>query len=445
MNQINEIWEMALEHMGEKLSKDSQLIMRTLVAEERPNAVVLYAPNKYSLKTIREKHWDILQETFKLRLEQAGITKPLKIELEALPDIFAVVKKEEPSFATNLNGEYRFDNFVRGHSNESAFIAARAVATEYQNFSNPLLIYGQAGLGKSHLLHAIGNEMLIRGLKKVLYISGEAFSQEVIAMIFKPNNGGNNFNSSYEFHHKFHNLDALLIDDVQLISKKERSQFELFNIYNHLISNNKQVVFASDKHPNQLLNFEERLTSRFAHGVTVNVEKPDLETRVAILKHKAEALNFNLPNFVALDIANNCQSRSVRELEGELRTLYMNYANNPSYDYANYQVKSPANTEEAPRPPANGQWIQELVCSQFQVSLEQLTMKGRGKAQVVLARQIAMCLLKDLTDLSYMQIGELFGREHSTVIHAQKTIKNKCRKDEQLKAVYEQLLRRANH
>lgn len=438
MNNLHEIWELALIHLETLVSQDGMLVARALAVSERDGEIILSAPNKYALNKARQKLWTDIKKAFGVRLEQAKIFKPLRLELEALPDIFAQPSPEE-SFATGLSNEFRFDNFIRGHSNESAFIAAKAVATQYQNYSNPLMIYGAAGLGKSHLLHAIGNEMRARGLKKVLYISGEAFSQEVVAMIFRPNN---HFNGSYEFHHKFHSLDALLIDDIQLISKKERSQFELFNIYNHLILNKKQIVFASDKHPSALINIEERLTSRFSHGVTVNVERPDVETRIAILKHKAGELNFDLPNYVVVDIANNANTRNVRDLEGELRTLYMAYSANPEALNSKYQPRASTPSADGADFGRHANVIQEIVCNHYGVKMEELLSKRRGKAQVVLARQMAMTLLKDLTSLSYIQIGERFGREHSTVIHAQKTIRSKCKKDEALRRDFEALKRR---
>lgn len=433
------IWEQALEQLKDQLKQDALITLRALIPEPRGQDCVLLAPNKYILETIKKDYWHRVVATLEA-LQPEGSLRQWHLELETsrkTPSLSVTAispsETETERFQNHVRADYRFDNFVAGHSNEHAFAAAQAIAQAYNDIMNPLLIYGNTGLGKSHLLHAIGNGMLQRGLKKVLYISGEDFVNTYINALHRQ--GGE---SIQELTKRFRSLDALLIDDVQFLADKQRSQIEFFNTFNSLFDSKRQIVLASDRYPRDIEGLEERLKSRFGHGLTVSVEQPELETRIAIVLQKARAIHCPMPQEVAHYLAENIAS-NIRELEGAVRTLFSRHLYEKKALDLDLARQSISEQVQSQRKQTNVHNIQKAVAQYYQVSVSELTMKGRGKAHIVLARQVAMSLAKDIGGLSYPQIGEAFGRDHSTVIHAYSSIQERCKQDEEFAEHYRNL------
>ncbi len=310
-----------------------------------------------------------------------------------------------------LNPKYTFDTFVIGNSNRFAHAAALAVAEAPAKAYNPLFIYGGVGLGKTHLMHAIGHYILNQNsLQRVLYVSSEKFTNELINAIKD--------NKNEEFRSKYRNIDVLLVDDIQFIAGKERTEEEFFHTFNALYEANKQIIISSDKPPKEITSLEDRLRSRFEWGLTADMQAPDLETRIAILRKKAQLENLDVPNEIVVFIADKIAS-NIRELEGALNKViaYSSLTQNEiTLDIANEALKdilSANNTKVL-----NCATIQEVVARYFDIRPEDFKSKKRTR-DIAYPRQIAMYLCRDLTDMSLPKIGEGFGgRDHTTVIHA---------------------------
>lgn len=331
--------------------------------------------------------------------------------------------KNNPYKPTNrLNPKYIFENFIVGKNNEFAHAAALAVAENYQNpsevHSNPLFIYGGVGLGKTHLMQAIGHFIHEQDSeKKILYVTSEQFTNELINSIQTGKNEA--------FRNKYRKVDLLLIDDIQFIADKDRTQEEFFHTFNELHGSNKQIVLTSDKPPKDIKSLEERLISRFAWGLVVDISTPDLETRIAILNSKAENEGYDVPVEVINYIAENVKS-NIRELEGALSRVmaYSKITNGKITEQtASIVLKDIYNTKE--KKEITTQLIKETVSKLFAITVDDLDSKKRSR-DIAYPRQIAMYLARELTELSLPKIGEDFGgRDHSTVIHAY----NKIEKD----------------
>ncbi len=306
--------------------------------------------------------------------------------------------------SSSLNPKYTFDSFVVGSSNQFAHAAARAVAEIPSKSYNPLFIYGGVGLGKTHLMHAIGHYIQARQKRlKLLYISADRFINEMINAI--------RFDRLPAFRQKYRSIDVLLVDDIQFIAGKDRTQEEFFHIFNALHDAQKQIVISSDCPPRQIPTLEERLHSRFEWGLIADIQPPDIETKVAILRKKAEAERVEIPENVALFIASKVRT-NIRELEGSLIRLIA---------YA-----SLTGTEEKP---ITIEMIQKFVADHYNVKLTDLKAKNNAKS-VVVPRQIAMYLTKTLTGASLPEIGKEFGgKHHSTVIHSVSKIDDLRKKD----------------
>ncbi|MSO30097.1 MAG: chromosomal replication initiator protein DnaA [Acidobacteria bacterium] len=318
--------------------------------------------------------------------------------------------------ASGLNPRYTFDTFVVGPSNQFAHAASRAVAEAPSRSYNPLFIYGGVGLGKTHLMHAIGHYVLQhgRGLK-LTYISSERFMNEMINAV--------RYERILDFRERYRSVDVLLVDDIQFVSGKEGTQTEFFHTFNSLYDAQKQIVLSSDRQPNEIPALEERLRSRFEWGLTTDIQPPDLETRVAILKRKAETEAVPLPDSVALYIANRIKS-NIRELEGSLIRL-LAYASltgrQISLDLAQDVLK---NVLEQDDRAVTIETIQKFVSDYYQLKTGDLKSRNNSKS-VSMPRQVAMYLCKNLTHASLPEIGRRFGgKHHSTVIHSIKKINN---------------------
>ena len=324
-------------------------------------------------------------------------------------------KKEQNKQKTLLNPKYTFDTFVIGKGNQMAHAAALVVAEDPGSIYNPLFFYGGVGLGKTHLMHAIGHQMLLkRPNAKIKYVSSENFTNDFIYSIQK--------NRMEEFRNEYRTVDLLLVDDIQFLVNKEGTQEEFFNTFEELYRNNKQIVLTSDRLPNEIPTLPERLVSRFAWGLSVDITPPDLETRTAILRTKAEAENLEIPDDTLSYIAGQIDS-NIRELEGALVRVQA-FATMQNVDIttslAAEALKALKNSQ--PLTQVTIQDIQEQVAKYYHVQVKDLKGKKRVKT-IVVPRQIAMYLARELTDYSLPKIGAEFGgKDHTTVIHAHEKI-----------------------
>ncbi|ADL49792.1 chromosomal replication initiator protein DnaA [Clostridium cellulovorans] len=349
--------------------------------------------------------------------------------------IIATVSPDEMNSV--LNPKYTFNSFVIGNSNRFAHAACLAVAESPAKAYNPLFIYGGVGLGKTHLMHAIGHYILKNNSKaKVAYVSSEKFTNELINSIKDDKNE--------EFRNKYRNVDLLLIDDIQFIAGKERTQEEFFHTFNALYDANKQIILSSDRPPKEIPTLEDRLRSRFEWGLIADIQPPDFETRIAILKKKADVEKLNVPNEVLTYIATTIKS-NIRELEGALiRIVAFSSLTNKeiSVDLAQEALKDIISNRATKQ--ITIELIQEIVASYYNLKIEDFKSARRTK-NIAYPRQIAMFLCRKLTDNSLPKIGEEFGgRDHTTVIHAYEKINEAYKSDESLKNIIEILTKRIN-
>ncbi|MDI9476348.1 MAG: chromosomal replication initiator protein DnaA [Natronincolaceae bacterium] len=339
----------------------------------------------------------------------------------------------ETSSLTNLNPRYTFDTFVIGNSNRFAHAASVAVAESPSKAYNPLFIYGGVGLGKTHLMHAIGDYILQNNPKtKVVYVSSETFTNELINSIRDDRN--------VDFRNRYRTMDVLLIDDIQFIAGKERTQEEFFHTFNTLHESNKQIIISSDRPPKEIPTLEDRLRSRFEWGLIADIQPPDLETRIAILRKKAQIENVEIPNEIMVHIAKKIQS-NIRELEGALIRIiaYSSLTNSEiTVELASEALKELFSSKARE---LNVDLIKETVSAQFNIKMEDFNSKKRTRA-IAYPRQIAMYLCRELTDLSLPKIGEEFGgRDHTTVIHAYDKITNDIENDTGFKEKIETIIK----
>jgi len=351
------------------------------------------------------------------------------------PPRAAFRQTEQPIAQSNLNPRYTFENFIKGDSNQLARAAALAVGNNPGGTSfNPLVIYGGTGLGKTHLMHALGNHAIALGkAKRVVYVSSEKFTIEFVEAIQS--------DRVNEFSYFYRSVDLLIVDDIQFFSGKEKTQDNFFHTFNTLYQLGKQIVLSSDVPPKELKGLDERLISRFQSGLTADIQPPDLETRIAILRKKSEDNSFELAQDVVDFIASNVTS-NIRELEGCLISLIARASldnREITVDLAREVLRMVVNESKSP---INIDQIQRTVCEFFDIPEDLLRAKTR-KQEVVNARQVAMYLSKELTNSSLKTIGLHFGgRDHSTVIHSCQSIQDRLRSDSAFKQTIDQLRRR---
>ncbi|HHW13545.1 MAG TPA: chromosomal replication initiator protein DnaA [Firmicutes bacterium] len=341
--------------------------------------------------------------------------------------------RSEP--AAPLNPKYTFDTFVVGNSNRFAHAAALAVAEAPAKAYNPLFLYGGVGLGKTHLMHAIGHYVqALHPFSKVVYVTSEKFTNDLINSIRD--------DRTVEFRNKYRNIDVLLVDDIQFLAGKERTQEEFFHTFNTLYEAQKQIVLSSDRPPREIPTLEDRLRSRFECGLITDIQAPDLETRVAILRKKAESEHLDLPHEVLLYLSKLIHS-NIRELEGALIRVL-------AYASLNARPITVELAEEALRDlvPSPKQKvitverIQEVVADHFHLSLDDMKARRRTRT-VAFPRQVAMFLARELTDLSLPRIGEAFGgRDHTTVIHAYERVQEASQQDPELQRALARIIQR---
>ncbi len=335
----------------------------------------------------------------------------------------------------NFNTKYTFDNFVVGNSNRYVYAAARGVAEHPFDKINPLFIYGGVGLGKTHLLHAIGNYLIKTNPElKILYVTCEKFTHDYVESLKSSKAQANS-----EYRDKYRNVDVLMIDDIQFISNKTGTQEEFFHTFNDLYQNQKQIIIASDRHPKEIASLEERLRSRFSMGLMQDIQIPDFETRLAILQKKAQQENYSVSHEVINLIAERCDT-NIRELEGMLSKVCF---------YASLTGKPTATKEDADealkdvisttKQNLTSDRIIDCVCKYFSITKDDLVGKKRTK-EIVEPRQICMYLIYEMLDLPLVSIGQLFGgRDYTTVIHAREKISDLIKENNRIKVTVNDL------
>ncbi len=342
---------------------------------------------------------------------------------------------------SNINSKYTFDSFIVGESNKFAYMAAVAVAENPGKTYNPLFLYGNSGLGKTHLMHAIGNFIIENSNKKVLYVTSEQFISDFLN-INKKDESGTNFSYIDNFKNKYRGVDVLIIDDIQFLGGATQTQQEFFNTFNNLYDDNKQIIISSDRSPDDLKKLEDRLRTRFNWGLSVNIYPPDYEMRVQILRKKIIGQNMDgtINDDVISYIANNCES-DVRQLEGALTRViaYATMFNTRNIDLALAIEALKDYLSKASFTKNNIQKIQQIVADYYNITVEDLKSKKR-KASIAFPRQVAIYLCRTTTEESFPKIGIQFGgRDHSTIMHSVDKIENEIKKNPQFKLVIDAL------
>lgn len=425
------LWQQCLQRLRDEIPQQqfSQWIS-PLQVEETGDGVILYAPNQYVLDGVSQDYLttieSVLNKINRGQFTQVSLVvgakrsvgqawaKAQAAEEKATPQ---VIPDQEPSIPhiSNLNVSFTFDNFVEGKSNQLAKAAATQVAENPGGAYNPLFLYGGVGLGKTHLMHAVGNLISQKRTNaKVLYLHSERFVADMVKALQS--------NAINEFKRRYRTVDALLIDDIQFFAGKERSQEEFFHTFNALLEGQQQIILTSDRYPKEINGIEERLKSRFGAGLTVAVQPPELETRVAILMNKAIQSNIDLSPEVAFFIAKRIRS-NVRELEGALKRVIANAHFTGSIitlEFVQEALKDLLAIQEKLVSIDN---IIKTVSEYYKIKVSELLSKRRSRS-VARPRQVAMALCKELTNHSLPEIGDAFGgRDHTTVLHACRLIK----------------------
>ena len=448
------LWKKCLDHLeGELTAQQFNTWIRPLQAIEDDSTLRLLAPNRFVLDWVNEHFKNQLSEITAKIKEGAEVRVQLEVGSNSRPAVAVVRQSPPPSPAfqfgqaqepprpnseevrhvSGLQPEFTFDNFVEGKSNQLARAASAQVGENPGTSYNPLFIYGGVGLGKTHLMHAIGNLLIKRSPEaKVVYVHSERFVGDMIKAL--------RHNAINDFKRYYRSVDALLIDDIQFFANKERSQEEFFHTFNTLMEEQSQIVLTCDRYPKEVGGLEERLKSRFGWGLIVSIEPPELETCVAILKSKAIQAGVELPDDVAFFIAKRIRS-NVRELEGSLRRVIASarFMGQPiSIELAKQALKDLLALQDKLVTIDN---IQRTVAEYCKIRYADLMSKRRSRS-VARPRQIAMALSKELTKHSLPEIGEAFGgRDHTTVLHACRKIGELRKSDPRTNEDYTNLLR----
>jgi chromosomal replication initiator protein len=446
------LWQQCLDRLEDELpAQQFNTWIRPLHAEREPDALRLLAPNRFVLDWVKDRYGEQIitfarqisgNGGLRLILEIGSRKKPVEAPAHATrpaPAAPAAGVSEPPARTTgsarrnNLNSNFTFENFVEGKSNQLARAASVQVAGNPGQAYNPLFLYGGVGLGKTHLMHAIGNMILQqRPGANVVYLHSERFVADMVKAL--------QHNAINEFKRHYRSVDALLIDDIQFFAGKERSQEEFFHTFNALLEGQQQVILTCDRYPKEVDGLEERLKSRFGWGLTVAIEPPELETRVAILMSKAQQAGAALPPEVAFFIAKRIRS-NIRELEGALRRVIANahFTARPiTLDFAKEALSDLLALQEKLVTIEN---IQKTVAEYYKIRVADLLSKRRSRS-VARPRQLAMSLAKELTSHSLPEIGDAFGgRDHTTVIHACRKIKELKETEPRIGEDYANLLR----
>lgn len=447
------LWQRCLSVLQEELpAQQFSMWIRPLQCIVEDNIMTLYAPNRFVLDWVKDKYIDRISAI--VSHEEANNPPLLRFDVGSKPQadsqvantgnmvnmVSAVTPKAKPSEpesnlpkTTNVRNKYTFENFVEGKSNQLARAAASQVADNPGSAYNPLFIYGGTGLGKTHLLHAVGNGILLNNPKaKIAYMHSERFVQDMVKALQN--------NAIEKFKQYYRSVDALLIDDIQFFANKKGTQEEFFHTFNALLEGNQQIILTSDRYPKEIEGVEDRLKSRFGWGLTIAIEPPELETRVAILKTKAQESGINLADEVSFFIAKRLRS-NVRELEGALNRVIAN-ANFTgraiTIDFVREALRDLLALQDKLVTIDN---IQKTVAEYYKIKVADLLSKRRSRS-VARPRQIAMALSKELTNHSLPEIGDAFGgRDHTTVLHACRKVKDLREETHDIKEDYSNLIR----
>lgn len=438
------IWNQCLESL-EREVPDAELNtwIRPLQAETTPAGLRLYAPNRFVLDWVRSHFAERISELLANNPEAGGNRVDFEIgsprgnrnnsDRSAQTTSTPANQRPRPATANNLNPDFTLRTFVEGKSNQLARAASLQVAQNPGHAYNPLFIYGGVGLGKTHLMHAVGNALLeSRPDASVVYLHSERFVAEMVKAL--------QHNAINEFKRHYRSLDALLIDDIQFFAGKERSQEEFFHTFNALLEGGQQVIMTCDRYPKEVNGLEERLKSRFGWGLTVAIEPPELETRVAILKSKAVQAGIDISDDVAFFVAKRIRS-NIRELEGALRRITANAqftGRSIDVEFAKEALRDLLALQDKLVTIEN---IQRTVAAYYKIRVADLLSKRRSRS-VTRPRQMAMALAKELTSHSLPEIGDAFGgRDHTTVLHACRKMRELIEADARLNEDYDNLRR----
>jgi chromosomal replication initiator protein len=426
---MKETWNKITNTLEKSISEEEfNTWIKPLSVEINNKTIAISAPNDFIINYVEENYLNILDAAIQKTEES------LAIEFKKLDKSTFVDKLEGgPSSRPNLVEAFTFNSFVEGKSNHMALAAARQVAQNPRGDYNPLFIYGGVGLGKTHLMHAVGNEILKDNPnKRIVYVHSEKFVADMVKAL--------QLGAMSEFKAFYRNADALLIDDIQFFARKEQSQEEFFHTFNALLDRNHQMILTCDKYPKEIDGLEERLKSRLGWGLPVIIEPPELETRAAVLLKKAESLGVHLPNDCAFYIAQRIRS-NIRELEGALKRVSANSK------FSNKEIDIPFVKESLKdlfvisAKMVSIDNIQKTVAEYYNIKLSDLLSKRRSRS-ITRPRQLAMALTKELTNHSLPEIGESFnGRDHTTVLHACSKIKELRKELPSLEEDYRNLTR----
>lgn len=449
------IWQECLAQLKDELSAgDFSTWLRPLQAEYDNNTLSLYSPNKYTSEWVREKYMDTIETRLQTLVHAVDENQTIKIRLlvgtanaaENKPTVKAAptVNTNQPwegesksinvAHKSNLIKKYTFDNFVEGKSNNFAIATTQQIAENPGDVYNPLFLYAHPGLGKTHLLHAVGNAIVAENPdSKVVYIRSERFVQDMINSIRN--------NTIEQFKDYYASLDALLIDDIHFFAGKDRSQEVLFQTFNSMLDAHQQVILTSDRFPKEIEGIDERLRTRFGWGLSIPIDPPELETRVAILITKAEERGLQLPDDVAFFIAKRLTITDVRVLEGAIANI------SAKAQFTGQDITIPL-VQDALRDmlavhtkQTTVDNIQKVVAEHYRIKISDMSSKRRTRT-VARPRQIAMALAKELTQHSLPEIGEAFGgRDHTTVLHACRKVEELRRENNDIQEDYKILIR----
>jgi chromosomal replication initiator protein len=440
------LWKKCLLRLENELPEQQfNTWIRPLHAVETPDSLHLLAPNQFVLDWVKKHHFDVISRTLhdlgpdthtRVQLDIGSTKKalnPVAGETAVMPRRSAVEVPDPGHYNSNLNPDFTFDTFVGGKSNQLARAASVQVGENPGGAYNPLFIYGGVGLGKTHLMHAVGNLILEhKPTARVVYLHSERFVADMVKAL--------QHNAINEFKRFYRTVDALLIDDIQFFAKKERSQEEFFHTFNALLEGQQQVILTCDRYPKEVQGLEERLKSRFGWGLTAAIEPAELETRVAILMSKACQCNITLPDDVAFFIA-KCIQSNIRELEGALRRVIASarFTGQPiTLDFTKEALRDLLALQDKLITVEN---IKKVVAEYYKIRVSDLLSPRRSRT-ITRPRQIAMALAKELTTHSLPEIGNAFGgRDHTTVLHACRKVAELRNTDARISEDYNNLLR----
>ena len=432
MDSFNEAWDIICDYCKQRIT---DVAYKTWISKIEPinldfeqGKAILMVPGDFHRQTLIRGYMQLLNDAVKSVFGEG-------IEIcFTIPDEVITKEQELNESIIDADYEFTFDTFIVGSSNKFAHAASLAVSTNPGKAYNPLFIYGNSGLGKTHLLHAIKNEIAKANPdKKIIYVKGEDFTNEIIEAI--------RMNTTNEFRQKYRKSDVLLVDDIQFIGGKESTQEEFFHTFNTLHEANSQIVLTSDRPPKDIKTLEDRLRSRFEWGLIADIQPPDFETRIAIIKRKAELLEMNLPNDVIEYIATKLKT-NIRQLEGVVKKLKAKnqlYGEKITINVAQKTISDILNNDQPP--PLTVEKIIDEVARTFGVSSEDIRSSKRN-SNISNARQIAIYAVREITNLSMKMIGEEFGgRDHSTIVYAINQIEKNMNKDPKLKSMVEDIIK----